>query len=483
MLRHTRLNDEHFLSEKSDLLTSPKKITCKISKKKMFWGFSDALDLYGEYIEIVSPSDLPKTLNILLIGSSDPRHIIKSIAKSFHHDATINFYVIEGCPALIARHMLLTIVSLEPSESMSLQGKTQLFMDLFGNTLLRASSAGYLSSKANHLINFITESNEQMLPIFNVSQLKYLERDMLVKIFSFWREKDGNRFDIDAHWKRRLVQLLGQRYDTRTGAFDWDLQMRLKENGASQICSQEYRHWRETGVAFTFPEFRQSHPNKTLALETSNRNDRMYGGYAGDIEIGPFCTFGLKCADERMLRSNYGQNEFRATDITERNLFELFYEIEHRQPYPADEYNVHKLGSTIVDMGKAFKYTPNASNDMELKQFNKKLLNVDGRINVVYLSINDAEAILDGTKTTQNYDLVFVGRKYFPLLQANFASLLAKPMAAVLFETAQPSVERRPETTAFLMKIRQLAKESNLNAVSNFNINLPLTIAKFKTTR
>lgn len=447
----------------------------------MFWGFSDALDLYGEYMEIVCPKEPPKKLNILLIGSGDPRHIIKSIAKSFHHNATLNCYVIEGCPALIARHMLLTTIALEPSESMSLRGKAQLFMDLFGNTLLRASSAGYLSSKALHLINCITQSDDRTLPIFDISQLKYLERDILVKIFNFWREKDENRFDIDAHWKRRLVQHLGQRYDARKGAFDWDLEMRLKENGASQICSQEYRHWRETGIAFTFPEFRQSHPNKTLALETCNRNDRTYGGYAGDIEIGPFCAFALTCPDERMLRSHYGTNEFRATDITERNLLDLFYEIEHRQPYPVDAYNVHKLGSTIVDMGKPFKYTPNASNEAELKQFDRDLLNVEGRLNVVYLSTNDAQAIIEGKKGTQQYDLVFVGRKYFPLLQASFASLLVKPGAAVLFETAQPSVERKPETSSFLMKIRQLAKGANLDAVSNFNINLPLSIAKFKT--
>lgn len=452
----------------------------KTFKIKMFWGFSAALDLYKEYIEIVSPKELPEKLDILLIGSGDPRHIIGSVAKSFHHNATLNFHVIEGCPALIARHMLLTTVSLEPAESISLQGKTQLFMDLFGNTLLRASSAGYLSSKANHLINCVTECDERALSIFDISQLKYLERDVLVKIFNFWRDKDDNRFDIDAHWRRRLIQHLGQRYDARTGAYDWDLQMRLKESGASQICSQEYRHWRETGVAFTFPEFRQSHPNKTLALETSNRNERAYGGYAGDIEIGPFCAFGLTCPDERMLRSNYGQNEFRATDITERNLLELFYEMEHRQPYPADEYNVHKLGSTVVDMGKALKPTPNGTNEAELKQFNRELLDVKGRINVAYLSANEAQAILDGQKGTQKYDLLFVGRKYFPLLQTSSASLLASPTAAVLFETAQPSVQRKPDTSSFLMKIRQLAKELNLNAVSNFNVNLPLSVAKFK---
>lgn len=448
----------------------------------MFWGFSDALDIYNEYVEIVNPPELPKKLNILLIGCGDPRHIIKSIAKSFHHNAILSFFVIEGCPALIARHMLLTTIALEPPESMSLQGKTQLFMDVFGNTLLRASSAGYVSSKANHLINCITECDKRLQPIFDVSQLKYFERDILVKIFNFWRDKDENHFDIDAHWRRRLIQHLGERYDTRQGAFDWDLQMRLKENGASQICSQEYRHWRETGVAFTFPEFRQSYPNKTLALETTNRNDRTYGGYAGDIEIGPFCAFGLKCADERLLRSNYGQNEFRATDITERNLLELFYEIEHRLTYPADAYNVHKLGSTIVDMGKPFKCTPAASIGMQLKEFDRELLHVDDRINVTYMSTNDAQAIIEGRKGAQCYDLVFISRTYFPLLQTNFVSLLAKPGAAVIFETGQPSVQRKPETSSFLMKIRQLAKELSLTAVSNFNINLPFSHAKFKTT-
>lgn len=447
----------------------------------MFWGFSDALDLYGEYIEIVQPTERPQNLTILLIGGGDPRHIIKSIAKSFHHNVTLNVYVIEGCPALIARHMLLTTVALEPSASVSLQGKTQLFMDLFGNTLIRASSAGYLSSKAKHLINWLTENDDRPMHIFDISRLKYVERDILVKLFNFWREKDENRFDIEEHWKRRVIQHLGQRYDSRRGAYDWDLQMRLKECGASQICPQEYRHWRETGVAFTFPEYRQSHPNRTLALATTNRWDCAYGGYAGDIEVGPFCAFGLTCADKRMLRSNHGQNDFRATDITERNLHELFYEIENRQPCPSDAYNVHKLGSTVVDMGKAFRHAPNALNEGELKQFDNELIDTNGRISVKYVSTNDAQAILDGEKGEQKFDMAFVGRKYFPLVQVRFTTILAKS-AAVLFETAQPSVQRKPETSEFLMKIRQLAKELNLSAVTNFNINLPLSIAKFKTS-
>lgn len=450
----------------------------------MFWGFSEALDLHREFVEHIRLNENPTELNILLFGSCDPRHIIKSLAKSYTHNTKFNFFIIEACPALIARHILLTGIALEPPELLTLKSKVHLFIDVFGNSLLRSSSTGYVSSKANHLLKCITdlEYGQEMQSIFNVSQLKYVERDCLEILFNFWRDKRENYFDISAHWMHRLRQHLGERYDTRIGAFDWDLQMKLKEFGATQICAQEYKHWRESGVAFTFPEYKQSNPNKTLAIQVQSKNvnsNRRYDGYIGDIQIGPFATFGLACDDMAMLRSNHGQNEFRSTDITERNLFELFYEIENRKPFQSNEYNVHKLGASILDMGKSFDYSPTESSVIHLKQFNSKLLNTDD-VTIIYLSGNDIQNIIDG-KTFKNYfNIIFVGRNYFPLLKPELATVIAKN-ALILFETAQYSVQRKEEIGAFLKKIRNFAKEMNLTSVTNFHINVPLAIAKFRT--
>lgn len=95
----------------------------------MFWGFSEAIDLYEEYKKYVKDEEQrPSTLNVLLFGSGDPRHIIKTMAKRYRHQTKVNFYVIEGCPALIARQILLTSIALEPPSLLSLFSKTHLFM-------------------------------------------------------------------------------------------------------------------------------------------------------------------------------------------------------------------------------------------------------------------------------------------------------------------------------------------------------------------
>lgn len=449
-----------------------------LNVKKMLWGFSESLDFYEEYTKIDNEPSKSE-LNILLFGSSDPRHIVKTLAKSYKHDTKLNFYVLEGCPALVARQIILLSIALEPSHLLTLPTRVHLFMDIYGNSLIRPTSMGYVDSKVNHLIKCVTdlEFNAKMQPIFDLTHLKFVERDCLENVFSFWREREKNYFDISAFWMQRIRQTLRERYDSRQGAYDWDHQMRLKDNGGQQICSQEYRHWRESGVAFTFPEYRQSHANKTFALQPSNVNA---GGYVGDITIGPFCGFGLSCANQKFLKSNHGQNEYRATDITEHNLFEFFYEIQERAPPNPDSLVLHKLGMIKIDTGKTFNnMTTGDVNEVNLKKFNEPLITTS-QITVSFLSMNDAQCLINGQKFNKYFDAIFIGRNYFPILKKDFSNVF-QSNALVLFETAQISTLRKPEISEFLMKIRNMATEMNLKPISNFNINLPLVIAKFST--
>lgn len=445
----------------------------------MLWGFSEACDLYEEYKKHVSNGDNESVaeINILLFGSSDPRHIIKALAKSYEHKVKLHFFVLEGCPALIARQILLLSIALEPSDLLTPTARTHLFMDIYGNSLLRSTSIGYVDSKANHLIKCVTdlEFNSQMQPIFDFNYLKFIERDLLENTFSFLREKESNQFDMCNCWLQRLQQNLKARFDSREGVYDWDHQMRLKDNGAQQICTQEYRHWRETGIAFTFPEYRQSHANKTFAMKPSN-NMASYS-YVGDMTVGPFCAFGLSCSDQKLLRSSHGQNEYRATDISERNIFELFYEIHERKLCSADMFSLHKLGMTKIDTGKTLDSKGIERSATEMKQFNQPLISTP-QVQVSFLSMSDAQLLVDGKKFQSYFDIVFVGRNYYPILKEDFAQTF-KQSALVLFETAQFSIQRKPEVAEFLMKIRNTAKNMQLKSISNFNINVPLPIAKF----
>lgn len=451
----------------------------------MFWGFCEARDLYSEYESMPKSSNTDDEskaeLNILLYGSGDPRFILKTIAKSYKHRAKINFYVVEGCLELLARNILLLNVALEPPSEFSLKGKTQTFMDLYGNSLLRPISHSYMCSKAKHFLNVITDLDyaKEKIPILNLDQLKYCERDALENIFSFWLEREGNVFNIANYWEHRNRHLLKTRYDNRHGVFDWDLQMRLKDNGAEQICSQEYKHWRDVGVAFVFPEYEQAIPNKTLAADLC-RNGTVYRhrGYVGDITVGPFTTFGLKCDDANLLRSEHGANFSRASDITERNVFEIMFEMQEKKNYESNRNDLHQFGTTILDMGTAMPPVHPECNEIDLRKYEEQIMPV-ADITITFLPRDDITNIQNRGNFKGFFDVIFVARNYFTFLKEDFVDIFNEN-ALVMFETWQYSTLRKNEIADELKKIKDYAKLLNLSPVTNYAINKPHPVVKYK---
>jgi len=238
------------------------------------WGFSPALDLQ----EDILPQSLSKSddgpggeldvCNILVVGAGDCRHILKTIAyQKRHKKKKIHIYVIENNLELLARHLLFTTLALEPAHRMGLQEKVELFSELYGNTLIRQQTLQYLQQKANLFIEMITDLDycDERMPTIDMSQLKFKERDYLEDVFKFWRHPDPRAFNITALWNHRLRTYLNLRYDSRKGAYDWDLSMRLHALGATMITNREYVRWRESGVAFEAREGVYDRVNKSFA--------------------------------------------------------------------------------------------------------------------------------------------------------------------------------------------------------------------------
>ena len=110
----------------------------------------------------------------------------------------------------VARQLLLLDTALQPPESMGLEQKTKIFMEIYGNSLIRPSTAKYLSVLANDLVKMITDYDYLKGKMGFVSMdVKYKERDYLENLVKFWCGKE--EFNIMDCWDRRLRKTLGVR--------------------------------------------------------------------------------------------------------------------------------------------------------------------------------------------------------------------------------------------------------------------------------
>lgn len=309
------------------------------------WGFSPALDFQEDCAcPNTSEDGELEPLNILMVGAGDCRHILKTIAqRGRHKKRKIHIYVIENNLELIGRHMLLLTLALEPQTRMGLQEKSELFVELYGNTLIRQPTLSYLREKANLFVEMITDLDyaDERMPCLDLSQLKHKERDFLETVFKYWNDPNQNNFPITNLWDQRLRQYLNLRYDSRSGAFDWDLTMKLHAFGATMITQPEYMMWREKGVAFSGREGCYDRVNKSMATRISrkmrNGEQSLFWGYWGDMVTGPFIGFGVEAHDKVLLKTMNGKPTRTSGDITLNNMVSIFSELATQEPYKGPE--------------------------------------------------------------------------------------------------------------------------------------------------
>ncbi|XP_076986875.1 dynein axonemal assembly factor 3 isoform X2 [Tamandua tetradactyla] len=306
-----------------------------------WWGLSPALDLQAEGPPVDPDSQVDKEhgtpeLDVLLLGSVDGRHLLRTLARAaLWPRRRFNFFVLESNLEAVARHMLIFSLALEDPEKMGLQERSEAFLEVWGNALLRAQVGAVVRAQADRLAHLVPEPEclAEQLPWLSLSALKFRERDALEAVFRFWAggEKGPEAFPMSRLWDSRLRQYLGSRYDARRGVSDWDLHMKLHDRGAQVIHIREFRRWRDTGVAFERRDSSAYHvPNRTLASGRllSHRGERVAArGYWGDIATGPFVAFGIEADDQSLLRTSNGKPVKTAGDITLRNVTALFREV------------------------------------------------------------------------------------------------------------------------------------------------------------
>ncbi|XP_053625766.1 dynein axonemal assembly factor 3 [Plodia interpunctella] len=438
----------------------------------MFWGISPALDLQQEYLRY--GDDNAYELNFLVIGGSDARHLIKTLAEAYRHTRRyMNIFVIDGCPELIARQLLLLSLSLEKTTRYGLLEKTRRFLEVYGNLLLRPPTSRYLIAKARQLVGMITNPDYMncLLPCVSIEQMKYRERDYMENLLNFWTTGNTNQFNACELWEHRIRYSLGVRYDSRVGVYDWDFHMRLREN-ASQICFHEYKHFREHGVAFTWLETEVCRPNVSLAAGVYKCGDRyLHRGYLGDMVTSPYIAYGLDCEDKDLLKSSHGVNYKRATDVSERNVMRLLYELENRERFDAEAMNIdskQNLGMVVLSDFDAKISENGPEAPLLLREDRDTYINVDyGKVH--FLSLSALEHFPHKPQFQGLFHGVFVGQNMLPRVKASVWSM-ARDDAIVIMESRKYMVElKRDDVKAFGDEIQQAAAAAQAEKTESFD--------------
>ncbi|XP_022244065.1 dynein assembly factor 3, axonemal-like isoform X2 [Limulus polyphemus] len=414
--------------------------------KIVWWGFSPALNFLNEsYIsdrsERMKMSDEKmESLHILVVGAADSRHLLKTIAKSYEHtNLPFEMYVVENSIESYARQLMLLGIAFEQAKS--LQEKTELLLEVFGNTLIRQSTLNYIQNKSSELIRMVTDFEElkQKMPFINLEALKYKERDSLESVFKFWRNPDSTLFDISKYWDLRLRHLLGPRFDSRDGVFDWDYNMKILNKGASIISSSEYKYWRKTGIAFHLREGDYNGPNKTLTSEHENQQ-YIRRGYWGDVVSSPYLAFGIECEDKEYLKKSNNIHCKTAQDVSARNVTAMMYELKYSRPYKNCTENI----------------------------FGEREENHKGDLNMFQISFLPVNFISDLNKKAcyqKLFDIVYFSNSMVHHFVPEFSTLL-KRNAVVLVETAKFILDLTSEQEAeYIKKVTNMAEAAGCEVV------------------
>ncbi|XP_028989539.1 dynein axonemal assembly factor 3-like isoform X2 [Betta splendens] len=304
-----------------------------------WWGFSPARDLLR-----TGPVRHDGEANVLLVGSADPRHILKTIA-GLQSKQSLHVWLIENSMEAVARQLLLLYLALMPQENMGLNEKTEVFLEVFGNSEIRSQTEETLRHGALQLSLSVTDTLETAThPCLNTTLLKFKERDELTRIFKLWRQPQSSSssessasMSMSRAWDYRVRQHLGTRYDFKKGCFDWDLSMKLHDKGCGTINKQQYVQWRERGVAFELREGLYEINNPTLISSRvfSQRGNKVaVRGYWGDIVSSPYLSFGIESDDKSLLKTHNGQHIKTAQDLSLANVQALFQSLSSRRGCP-----------------------------------------------------------------------------------------------------------------------------------------------------
>ena len=305
------------------------------------YGYSPAINV------LESPPELLREdtgdVHVLLSETFDTRHLLKTLADSLHagfaREHAVHFHVHERHAELLCRALLqLTIAT---DTQLTIRERMELFLDLYGNVMVREKAAQYLHEAEHELTTLITDdpkTSSVLAPLLHLD-MKFKVRDEMEEVFASWKAKAA--FDIEKHRDQRLRYSLKERYDARKNVVDWDFQFSLKKY-APLVKGQEYRDFRLTGVAFETRLGSYVKPNKTMGSYQEGRKKRsgdscLVRGFWGDIVNSPYIPFGVEIWKEPEKTNFYKefnyQKPYSATHVSQFHVQHYITKLETLQDY------------------------------------------------------------------------------------------------------------------------------------------------------
>ncbi|KAK2855426.1 hypothetical protein Q7C36_007295 [Tachysurus vachellii] len=445
-----------------------------------WWGFGPARDLLEK-----RKSQMPRQqteLNVLLVGSSDPRHILKTISGLGDSD-TLHVWVIENSMEVVARQLLLLYISLSAPESMGMQEKTDVFLELFGNSKIRSETHDKLKHIAARLFLLVTdtmatETDTHIHPCLDTSLLKFKERDELARIFKQWQHPPSPPLSMCKVWDARVRQHLGTRYDARRGCFDWDLSMKLHDKGCGVIHKQDYIKWRESGVAFEMREglyciANQSLLSTRLFMQRENRVGAR--GYWGDIVSSPYLSFGIETDNKELLKTENNQHVKTAQNISLDNLQKLFMSLNIRGGHatvfnptkdafndpsipPGETRQSDEEPASAADQKETVELDNQRHAEDKQKSYQIELMNLP-RVTVSFLSLDSLPKLPVKNKYCRLFNAVYFSASMVHHLDPSLTQTAA-PDAVLIIELAKYLLDlSKEQESAFATRVNEIAKQ------------------------
>ncbi|KAJ8399945.1 hypothetical protein AAFF_G00406750 [Aldrovandia affinis] len=423
-----------------------------------WWGFSPALDL-------LNAGSLKQhgKLNILLVGSGDPRHILKTITGLKDTD-TLHVWVIENCMEVVARQLLLLSLALSPQHSMGLHEKTEVFLEVFGNSEIRSQTEQTLKQTASQLSLTVTDTlSTSANPCLDTTMLRFKDRDELDRIFKQWIHPPSSQ-PLSKLWDSRVRHHLGTRYDSRLGCFDWDLTMKLHQWGCAVIHKQQYVRWREKGVAFEMREGLYQTTNHSL-LSTrvfNHRGDRVpIRGYWGDIVSSPYLSFGIETENKTLLQTNNGQHTKTAQDISYHNVQEMFQVLACRGHTPSISHQNTQEGQGQDPLANHRTSSPQP--EANQKSPENELLCLDG-VNVTFLPVDSLSKLPDKQRFSHLFSAIYCSASMAHHLGPSLRQVAA-PDAVLVVELAKYLLDlSKEQVKGFSEKVDDIAREAGFES-------------------